>query len=202
VRWDRRSTYVGTQPSSGPLKFLAGQRTHILNQPARPSSGNVRFTTPGAPKSLRCLCGSLERCVSILCLIATVVSMSDRLPPPAAARIAEAAAFSSGNSPVPSDEPTSNTLEEFSNRFLTIFWLCQHELQTLSKASMTQAQGSSGPDGQLAADNPSAPRTVRRHDTKHHFPRMFMSVPSKKGTPKTSLPNGGYETPATFIDRF
>ena len=61
-----------------------------------------------------------------------------------------------------------------------------------SSVAIAQAQGSSGPDGQLAADNPSAPRTVRRHDTKHHFPRMFMSVPSKKGTPKTSLPNGGY----------
>ena len=64
-----------------------------------------------------------------------------------------------------------------------------------SSVAMAQAQGSSGPHGQVAtdgaADNPSA-RTVRRHDTKHHFPRMFMSTPSKKGTPKTSLPNGGY----------
>jgi hypothetical protein len=62
--------------------------------------------------------------------------------------------------------------------------------------AMAQAQGSGGPDGQLktdgAADNPSAPRTVRRHDTKHHFPRMFMSAHNKKGTPKTGLPNGGY----------
>jgi len=65
-----------------------------------------------------------------------------------------------------------------------------------SSVAMAQAQGSSGPHGQSAtdgaADNPSAPRTVHRSDTKHHFPRMFMSAPSKKGTPKTSLPNGGY----------
>jgi hypothetical protein len=57
--------------------------------------------------------------------------------------------------------------------------------------AMAQAQGSSGPDGQRptdgATDNPS-PRTVHRSDTKHHFPRMFMSAPSKKGSPT----NGGY----------
>jgi hypothetical protein len=64
-----------------------------------------------------------------------------------------------------------------------------------SSVAMAQAQGSSGPDGQKAtdgtADNPS-PRTVHRSDTKHHFPRMFMSAPSKKGASKTGLPNGGY----------
>ena len=65
-----------------------------------------------------------------------------------------------------------------------------------SSLAMAQAQSESGPHGQLAtdgtADNPSSPRTVRRHDTKHHFPRMYMSAHSKKGTPKTGLPNGGY----------
>ena len=65
-----------------------------------------------------------------------------------------------------------------------------------SSLAMAQAQGESGPDGQVAtdgaADNSSAPRTVRRHDTKHHFPRMYMSAHGKKGTPKTRLPNGGY----------
>ena len=65
-----------------------------------------------------------------------------------------------------------------------------------SLLAMAQAQGKTGPHCQLAtdgtADNPSAPRTVRRHDTKHHFPRMYMSAHSKKGTPKTALPNGGY----------
>ena len=55
--------------------------------------------------------------------IATVVSMFDRLLPPAAASMAEAAALSLGNSPitnqscgpkvqVPTDEPTSDILEE------------------------------------------------------------------------------------------
>jgi len=67
---------------------------------------------------------------------------------------------------------------------------------SLAMAQSTQAQGSGGPHGQSAidgaADNPSAPRTVHRSDTKHHFPRMFMSAPNKKGTPKRSLPNGGY----------
>ena len=61
--------------------------------------------------------------------------------------------------------------------------------------AMAQAQGSGGPDGQAfggAADKPSTPQAARRHDTKHHFPRMFMSAHSKKGTPKTGLPNGGY----------
>jgi hypothetical protein len=65
-----------------------------------------------------------------------------------------------------------------------------------SSLAMAQAQGKSGPDGQFATDgaagNPSAPRTARRHETKHHFPRMYMSARSKKGTPKTGLPNGGY----------
>ena len=65
-----------------------------------------------------------------------------------------------------------------------------------TSVTMAQTQGSSGPHGQSATDgaanNPSAPRTVHRSDTKHHFPRMFMSAPGKKGTPKTSLPNGGY----------
>jgi hypothetical protein len=67
----------------------------------------------------------------------------------------------------------------------------------MGTTSLAMAQpGSGGPDGQFtdgAADNPAhASRTVRRHDTKHHFPRMYMSAPSKKGTPKTGLPNGGY----------
>jgi hypothetical protein len=64
-----------------------------------------------------------------------------------------------------------------------------------SSVAMAQAQGSSGPDRQRATDGTAdnaSPRTVHRSDTKHHFPRMFMSAPNKKGTPKTSLPNGGY----------
>ena len=69
--------------------------------------------------------------------------------------------------------------------------------------AMAQAQGSSGPDGQAfdgAADNPSAPgsrssdtstRAARHHGTSHQR-SMYMSAHSKKGTPKTVLPNGGY----------
>ena len=71
--------------------------------------------------------------------MATVVSTSDKLPPPAAASTAEAAAFSSGNSPmtrkimvaegqVPPDELAAYALEEFSNGLLAIFWLSQHAL--------------------------------------------------------------------------
>jgi hypothetical protein len=62
--------------------------------------------------------------------------------------------------------------------------------------AMAQAQGSSGPDGQLttaagAADNPPAPRTrtARHHGTTHH--RMYMSTRGKKGSLKTGT-NGGY----------
>jgi len=45
-----------------------------------------------------------------------------------------------------------------------------------------------------APDNatPIPPRTARSHETKHHFPTMYMSARGKKGTPKTGLPNGGY----------
>jgi len=55
-----------------------------------------------------------------------------------------------------------------------------------------------------APDNatPIPPRTARRHETKHHFPRMYMSVRSKKGTLKTGVPNGGSRHRQTFIDRF
>jgi hypothetical protein len=59
--------------------------------------------------------------------------------------------------------------------------------------AMAQAQGSSGPDGQLkaagAADNPPAPGTRkpgRHHGTTQH--RMYMSTRGKKGTGT----NGGY----------
>ena len=59
--------------------------------------------------------------------------------------------------------------------------------------AMAQAEGSSGPDGQLAtsagaADNPPAPgsgtstRTARHHGTRHH--RMYMM--SVNRTPKGS----------------
>ncbi len=73
--------------------------------------------------------------------MATVVSMSNKLPPAAAASIAEAAALSSGNSPMasqswwpkvrPPDEPAAYALEEFGNGFLTIFWLRQHAFDSV-----------------------------------------------------------------------
>ena len=52
-----------------------------------------------------------------------------------------------------------------------------------SSVAMAQAQGSSGPHRQSATDGAAdnlAPRTVHRSDTKHHFPRMFMSAPARK----------------------
>jgi hypothetical protein len=67
--------------------------------------------------------------------------MSDRLPPAAAASIAEAAAFSLGNSPMANqswrpkvksaDELAAYALEELSNGFLTIFGLSQHALDSV-----------------------------------------------------------------------
>src|SRR5262249_53802702 len=39
---------------------------------------------------------------------------------------------------VPPDEPTSNTLEEFSNRFLTIFWSRQHALDRVRSVPTTR----------------------------------------------------------------
>src|SRR6516162_8285602 len=101
-------------------------------QKSRPS-----LRTPGAPKILRCLCGSLERCVSILC--AHSDSRFDVRQTTAAGGRQDRGSrrflvreFTNrhpimvAEGQVPPDEPTSNTLEEFSNRFLTIFWLCQH----------------------------------------------------------------------------
>jgi len=66
-----------------------------------------------------------------LAVIATVVSTSDKLPPAAAASTADAAAFSSGNSPMPPDEPTAYALEELGNGLLTIFWLSQHAFDSV-----------------------------------------------------------------------
>ena len=65
--------------------------------------------------------------------------------------------------------------------------------------AMAQAEGSSGPDGQLAtsagaADNPPAPgrgmsaRAARHHGTRHH--RMYMSVNrAHKGSKLTPASN-------------
>src|SRR5262249_351639 len=98
--------------------------------------------TPGAPKVLRCLCGSLERCVSILC--AHSDSRFDVRQTTAAGGSQDRGSrrflvreftnrhpIMAAEGQVPPDEPTSNTLEEFSNRFLTIFWLCQHAFDSV-----------------------------------------------------------------------
>jgi len=68
----------------------------------------------------------------------------------------------------------------------------------LFSAAANELPDSSGASSWPSAVSPPSPapsippRTVHRSDTKHHFPRMFMSSPGKKGTPKTSLPNEGY----------
>jgi hypothetical protein len=54
---------------------------------------------------------------------AIIVASVDAPQESHSARVAEGQA--------PPDEPTSNTLEEFSNRFLTIFWLCQHAFDSV-----------------------------------------------------------------------
>jgi hypothetical protein len=68
-------------------------------------------------------------------VMATVVSISDKLPPAEAASTAEAAAFSSGNmmteGQVPPNEFTSYALKEFGNGFLSVFWLSQHALDSI-----------------------------------------------------------------------
>src|SRR6516164_7450582 len=84
--------------------------------------------TPGAPKVLRCLCGSLEHCVSILCGHSD--SRFDVRQTTAAGGSQDRGSrrflvreFTNrhpiivAEGQVPPDEPTSNTLEEFGNRF-------------------------------------------------------------------------------------
>jgi hypothetical protein len=60
---------------------------------------------------------------------------------------------------------------------------------------LPDSSGASSWPSAAAPPSPAAsipPRTVHRSDTKHHFPRMFMSTGSKKGAPKTNLPKGAY----------
>src|SRR5271166_4399004 len=97
------------------------------------------YERPALRNSFAAFPADLKVAAASFAVIATVVSMSDKLPPAAAASIADAAAFSSGNSPMASqswwpnspDEPTSYTLEEFGNGFLTIFCLSQHPLDSV-----------------------------------------------------------------------
>jgi hypothetical protein len=77
--------------------------------------------------------------------------MSDRLPPPAAASMAEAAALLSGNSPndqpvmgtesqVPTDEPTSYALKEIGDGFLAIFGFSHHALDCVSGETTSRVE--------------------------------------------------------------
>src|SRR6516225_9078299 len=97
----------------------------------------LTLRAPGAPEVLRRLSGSFERCMSILC--AHSDSRLDVRETTAGGgsqdrgscgflvrELANSHPIMVAEGQVPSDEPTSNTLEEFSDRFLTIFWLCQH----------------------------------------------------------------------------
>src|SRR6516165_2364286 len=142
------NTNVRLTPKSGHWNSaaqcpLCAKSGHCGARLAYPLSAKFRLKsrpslrTPGAPKILRCLCGSLERCVSIRCAhsdsrfdvrqTAAASGSQDR-----GSRRFLVREFTNrhpimvAEGQVPPDEPTSNTLEEFSNRFLTIFWLCQH----------------------------------------------------------------------------
>jgi hypothetical protein len=64
----------------------------------RTESLNRTYERPALRKSFAALPADSKVAAASFAVIATVVSMSDRLPPAAAASIAEAAAFSSGNS--------------------------------------------------------------------------------------------------------
>src|SRR6516225_8852279 len=110
---------------------------HRVQRKSRPS-----LRAPGAPEILRRLSGSLERCVSILC--AHSDSRLDVRQTTAAGGSQDRGSrgflvreFTNrhpiimAEGQVPPDEPTSNTLEEFSNGFLTIFWLCQHAFDSV-----------------------------------------------------------------------
>jgi len=88
-------------------------------------SASQTYERPALRKAFAAFPADSKVANASLAVIAIVVSTSDKLPPPAAASTAEAAAFSSGNSPT-RDEPTSYALEELGNSFLTIFWLSQH----------------------------------------------------------------------------
>src|SRR5215470_10442703 len=105
--------------------------------------------TPGAPKVLRCLCGSLERCVSILC--AHSDSRFDVRQTTAAGGSQDRGSrrflvreFTNrhpimvAEGQVPTDEFASNTFKEFGNRFLTIFWSRQHALDRVGSVPTTR----------------------------------------------------------------
>jgi hypothetical protein len=103
-----------------------GQRINSCS--AVPSADYER---PALLKSLAAAPAASKVLLASSAVMATVVSISDKLPPPAAANMAEAAALLSGNSSyhqpvmrsegqVPTDEPTSDALEEIGDGFLAI----------------------------------------------------------------------------------
>src|SRR5262249_25540510 len=105
--------------------------------------------TPGAPKVLRCLCGSLERCVSILC--AHSDSRFDVRQTTAAGGSQDRGSccflvreftnrhpIMMAEGQVPPDEPTAYALEELRNRFLTVFWFRQHALDRVGSVPTTR----------------------------------------------------------------
>jgi hypothetical protein len=99
------------------------------------------YERPALRKSFAVFPADLKVAAASFAVIATVVSISDKLPPAAAASIggggllirelANDQPIMVAERQVPPDEPTSYTLEEFRNGFLTIFWLSQHALDSV-----------------------------------------------------------------------
>jgi hypothetical protein len=115
----------------------------------RPRFSLEYYDRPALRNSFAALPAASKVACASFAVMPTVVSMSDRLPPAAAARIADAAAFSFGNSPmahpimaaegqIPPDEVTSNALEQLGNSLLTIFRLGQHAFDGVGRETTTR----------------------------------------------------------------
>ena len=70
--------------------------------PVSTDAASQTYERPALRKAFAAFPADSKVANASLAVIATVVSTSDKLPPPAAASTAEAAAFSSGNSPMTS----------------------------------------------------------------------------------------------------